>query len=242
MNRAKAGGRRLRRFPCLQFAAILGIAGFMSIATAPGIYAQTATGIYAAFTGAITAQPDDLVDSGVIGGQLGYRAPGSWFVFGEYLYAGKDFYYFEKSEWHMSASWLDVPSGSVSRNDWIFYRDRHAVGLAGGLSGAIGEVGFFGAAGVMLNLVLLSDAADSYPEFEQAATRSSIGESTVLFTTTFRGGVVWPAHAPVAGQAAVMVQLEPTRQSGDTGYLRRNTYFFLGVVFQTGPISSEGNV
>jgi hypothetical protein len=211
-------------------------------ATVMPLYAQTATGLYAALTGAVTSRPDELVGNGAVGGQVGFRMNPGWFFFGEYLYAGKDFYYPDGSDWKMAASWRDVPSGSASRGDWVFYRERHAVGLGGGLSGAVGPVGLFGAAGLMFNIVSLSDAADYYPEFQEAATTSSIGDSTVLFSTTLRAGVVWPPDSPFAGHGAVMVQLEPSDQAGDEGYLQRNTYFIFGVVFQTGPLMNGGGL
>lgn len=202
--------------------------------------AQTAPGPYAAITGAISAQPDDLIGNAAFGGQLGFRAPTGFLVIGEYLYAGKDFYFYEGSSWKMAASWSDVPSGSTSQSDWIFYRERHAVGVAAGFSGAIYRVGLFGAGGFMFNIVTLSEGADFYPEFEKAATQSSIGDSMVLFTTTLRGGIVYPARSPVAGHLALMVQLEPSDQLDDSRYYRRNTFILLGMSFQLGPLLTGG--
>jgi len=202
--------------------------------------AQTLTGAYATGVAAITSQPDDLTNSGAIGGQLGLRAPSGFIVFGEYLYTGKDYYFYDGSDWNVAASWYDVPSGSSSRGDWLFYRTRHVVGISGGFSGAIRRVGLFGAGGFMLNIVSLSDAAETYPEFEAVATQSSIGDSNVLFSTTVRGGVVYPADGHVAGSLSVMMQLEPTEQLGETRYLRRNTYIMFGLSVQTGPLLSGG--
>jgi hypothetical protein len=204
------------------------------------LYPQTRTGAFAAPIVAVTAQPDDLVGSGAIGGQLGVRTPSGLIVFGEYLYTGKDYYFYEGSEWKMAASWPDVPSGSARRNDWLFFRSRHAIGVATGYSGAVSGLGVFGAGGIMFNYVTVSDAADTYPEFEAAATQSSIGGSNVLFSLTARGGIVYPAESPVAGSLAVMFQLEPTQQLGETRYLRRNTYFLFGLTIQTGPLLTGG--
>lgn len=209
------------------------------VATAAS-YGQTATGPYVAFTGAIPLQPDDLIGNAAFGGQIGFRGPGGFLLLGEYLYAGKDFYFYDGSSWKMAASWLDLPSGSSSRGDWLFYRERHVVGLAAGFAGAFGQVGVFGAGGIMFNVVTLPEATDYYPEFEEAATRSSIGNSSVLFTTSLRAGVVYPARSPVAGHVAVLAQLEPSEQLGETRYYRRNTMFLVGMAFQIGPLLGGG--
>jgi hypothetical protein len=202
--------------------------------------AQTATGPYAAITGVISGQPDDLIGNAAFGGQIGYRTPTGFLLLGEYLYAGKDYYFYEDSSWKLAASWPDVPSGSTSRSDWIFYRERHAVGIAAGFSGAVHRVGLFGAGGLMFNIVTLSEGADYYPDFEKAATQSSIGDSTVLFTTTLRGGIVYPARSPVAGHLALMMQLEASDQLDDSRYYRRNTFILLGMSFQLGPLLTGG--
>mgnify|MGYP006287002573 CR=1 FL=1 len=211
------------------------------IATA-GIAEQTASGPYLAITGAGSIQPDDLVGNAAFGGPVGYRGGGGFLVLGEYVYAGKDFYYHDGSDWTIAASWPDVPSGSSSRSEWIFYRERHAVGIAAGGSGAVGRLGLFGAGGFMLNIVSLSSAAEYYPEFEQTAIQSSIGDSTALLTATLRGGVVYPARSSVAGLLAAMVQLEPSDQLGNTRYYRRNTLVFVGITFQLGPLLEGGGV
>jgi hypothetical protein len=231
--------RRIRFFRCCIPNATVSVAVVVLLfGLASNAIAQTKTGAFASALVAMTAQPDDLVGSGAIGGQIGLRAPTGFLVLGEYLYTGKDYYFYDGSGWKMAASWPDVPSGSTGRNDWLFYRSRHAAGLAAGYSGAVRRFGFFGAGGVMLNYVTLSDAADTYPEFETAATQSSIGGSNVLFSMTARGGIVYPAESAVAGSFTVMFQLEPTQQLGETRYLRRNTYFILGLTIQTGPILS----
>lgn len=209
--------------------------------------AQTADGLFTAGTVAFSLQPDDLIRSAAIGGQLGYRMPRGVLLMGEYLYAGKDFYYYDSSNrrWTMATGWPEVPSGSSSRSDWIFYRTRHIVGFALGGSGAplaayshaagpLSRLGLYGAVGFMLSIISVSEAEDTYPEFGKEAESSSIGDSRVLFTTTFRGGLVYPARSPVAGKLAYLVQLERNDDFGQEQYIRRNSLIFLGITLQPG--------
>lgn len=198
--------------------------------------AQTADGMFLAGTVGFSLQPDDLIGGAAVGGQLGFRFPGSLLLFGEYLYAGTDYYYYDSdnTRWTMATGWSEVPSRSTSRRDWLFYRTRHAVGVAAGLSGAYARIGAFGAAGLMLSFVNLSDAQDHYPEFTAAAEQSSIVDGRVLLTTTLRAGLVYPAEGLVAGQLAYMVQIENNDDAGEAQYIRRNSLIFLGLVIQSG--------
>jgi hypothetical protein len=209
--------------------------------------AQTADGLFTAGTVAFSLQPDDLIRSAAIGGQLGYRMPRGVLLLGEYLYADKDFYYYDSSakRWTMATGWPEVPSGSSSRSDWIFYRTRHIVGFALGGSGTplathtvaagpLSRLGLYGAVGIMLSIISVSEAEETYPEFGKEAGASSIGESRVLFTTTFRGGIVYPAQSPIAGKLAYLVQLERNDDFGQEQYIRRNSLIFLGMTLQPG--------
>ncbi len=223
-------------------AVIVTVVILSAIGTVEDVHAQTADGLYINGSVALAMQPDDLIGGAAVGGQVGFRFPGSLLLVGEYLYAGTDYYYYDSSqgEWTMAAGWSDVPSGSSSRDDWLFYRSRHIVGAAIGASGRVGQpgspyrIGLFGTAGFMLSIVDISDAEDYYPEFAEAAQSSSIGDSQVLFTTTLRGGLVYPAESTFAGQLAYLVQLERSDDFGEEHYFRRNSLLYLGVTVHLG--------
>lgn len=225
-------GHMIRRYVWVVFTSLLFFFGPLEDSAT-----QTRNGVFLAGTLAFALQPeDDLVDNTAIGAQIGYRFPGGLLILGEYLYTGTDYYYYDqdKRRWTMATGWSDVPSGPSSRSDWLFYRDRHAVGLAAGLSGRFAGVGLFTAAGFMLSIIDLSDAEDTYPDFAAAAEQSSIGDDRVLFSTTLRGGLVFPAESALAGQLAYVVQLDRDDDFGETRYFRRNSLIYLGVTIQHG--------
>jgi len=212
---------------------ILVLLGALAIMAAPRLAAQTAKGPFIAGELGIGLQTDDLVDGTALGGSLGYRFPSGLLLVGTYLFAGTDYYYFEASPgWQQAPSWADVPNGGSSSNDWLFYRQRHVVGLAAGLSGSAGPVGIFGTAGLMLNVLSLSDAEDYYPEFSQAAEQSSIAGGRVLATTAVRAGVSYPAEGTVAGTLSYMVNFDRIEDATTTSYFRRNSLIIVGVSFQ----------
>lgn len=214
---------------------LFGLVGILTLLWAPEATAQTAHGTFLAGEVGIGLETDDLVDGSSIGGSLGYRFSGGLLLIGNYLYTGTDFYYFESdSGWQRAATWSAVPSGPSTRSDWIFYRRRHVIGLGAGLSGSLGPVGVFGTAGLMLNIVAVSEAEEYYPEFRDAAEESSIAGGRTLATTALRGGVTYPAHGSVAGTLSWMVNFESIEDTDSTSYFRRNSVVLLGVSVQAG--------
>ncbi|MEX2443925.1 MAG: hypothetical protein WD492_09990 [Alkalispirochaeta sp.] len=209
--------------------------GALTVVTALGAAAQTAGGLFLAGEVGIGIETDDLVDGSALGGSLGYRFPGGLLLVGSYLFAGTDFYYFEAdSGWQQAPSWSEVPSGGSRRGDWIFYRQRHVVGMSAGLSGRVGPVGVFGTGGLMLNVVSLSDAEDYYPEFTEAAEESSIAGGRTLTTTTVRAGLVYPARGSFAGTLSWMVNFDRIADAATPSYFQRNSLVVIGVSIQAG--------
>jgi hypothetical protein len=214
---------------------IWGIVGVLTLAWVPWVSAQTVSGPFLAGEVGIGLETDDLVDGSSIGGSLGYRFSGGLLLVGNYLYAGTNFYYFENGAgWRHAPTWSAVPSGSSSRSDWIFYRRRHVIGFGAGLSGRLGPVGVFGTAGLMLNVVAVSEAEEYYPEFRDAAEESSIAGGRTLATTALRGGLTYPAHGSVAGTLSWMVNFDSIEEADSTAYFRRNSLILLGVSVQAG--------
>lgn len=204
----------------------------------PDTFAQTVDGPFLAGEIGIGLETDDLVGGSAIGGSLGYRFPRGLLIIGNYLYTGTDYYYFESDTgWQQAASWSDVPSGTISQGDWIFYRRRHVIGLGAGLSGRLGPVGAFGTAGLMLNIVAVSDAEEYYPEFRDVAENSSIVGGRTLATTALRAGLVYPAEGSVAGTLSWLVNFDSIEDAGSTSYFRRNSLILIGVSFQAGGTS-----
>ncbi|MFO7848939.1 MAG: hypothetical protein R6V67_03160 [Spirochaetia bacterium] len=211
----------------------------MSLLTAQPAAAQSAEGVFISGVGTTALQPDDLIGNAGLGVQAGFRFSSGLLFMGEYLYTGKDYYYYDfegNKRWEKAASWSDVPlSSDVSRDEYIFYRTRHVLGGAAGFSAAVDQIGLFGAAGLTFNIIALADAADNYPEFEEAAVESSIGNGTVLMTTNLRAGLVFPAEGPIAGQLAYMVMFEGDGDTaGEQTYIRRNSLIYLGVSLHLG--------
>ncbi len=208
--------------------------GALAIMAVPYVSAQTATGPYVAGELGIGLQTDDLVDGAALGGSLGYRFPGGLLIVGTYLFAGTDYYYFEAGPgWQQAPSWGEVPSGGSS-GDWLFYRQRHVIGIAAGLSGSVGPVGIFGTGGLLLNALSLSDAEEYYPEFSEAAEQSSIASGRVLATTAVRAGVSYPAQGAFAGTLSYLVNFDRIDDTTTTSYFRRNSLIILGFSFQAG--------
>lgn len=206
------------------------------LCAAPGLEAQTRTGPFVGATFALVDRPDELAGDAAFGGHIGIRSPLGLVVMGEYLYAGKDFYYFDSANarWSGPVRWSQVPSGESSRSDWQFYRRRHVVGGSVGLSYPLGRLGLYSTAGIMINIVEPSDVADSYPAFKDAVTSSSLGEGPVFASYAFRFGAVYPARALIAGQVSYAVSF----RNGDLGdndrYIRSNDLFLVGFVIQPG--------
>lgn len=205
-------------------------------ATAGVATAQTKTGPFLGASVAIASNPDDLMGSAAIGGQLGFRSPLGIFLLGEYLFAGTDFYYFDsgRGEWSKPVSWSEVPAGNASRSDWQFYRRRHVLGGSVGLGYHVRDLGFYSAIGLLFNIIDLSSAAESYPAFEAAATESSIDSGTVEASTVFRIGLVYPARSFIAGSISYLLVFQRGDLPGEEGYVQRNGLIMLGVVLQPG--------
>ena len=168
-------------------------AAFLTIvllAVAVGAGAQTSTGFTISFRGGVPDPQNVFVDRGVVGGMVGYRTANALLFAFDYLYIGKDYYYFENGSWSDGVGWSDVPSGESSRSDWIFYRSRQLISPSVGLSGPVGPVGLYATVGVNLTFVVLSDARSAYPGFSKAADTSP----TKLMPVA-RGGVRWPARS-----------------------------------------------
>ena len=89
----------------------------------PSAYGQCAPGVFVLPEVTVSAHTEDALSTVSAGGQIGFRNSSGLFLFGEYLYAGKDFYYYDSDEreWVRAASWQHVPSGSSSRGFWLFY-------------------------------------------------------------------------------------------------------------------------
>lgn len=216
---------------------LIGMAAFtlVWVAATP---AQTADGPFLSGEIGIGLETDDLVDGSSIGASLGHRFSGGFLLVGNYLYTGTDYYFFESDAgWRQAASWSEVPNGSSSQGDWIFYRRRHVIGLTGGLSGRLGPVGAFGVAGIMLNIVALSEAEEYYPEFRDAAEQSSIAGGRTLATPAFRAGLTYPAEGALAGTLSWMVNFDSIEEADSTSYFRRNSMILLGVSIQAGGTS-----
>jgi hypothetical protein len=213
------------------------IAGLL-IGAPVSLFAQTATGPWIAGELAFSMESNDVVDGVLVGGQVGFRSPGGLIFLGEYLFAGTDYYYYTASDgWLLAPDWSSVPSGSSSRSDWLFYRQRHLVGLAAGLSGSILDVGLFAAGGFSLTLISLSEAADFYPEFAESASQSSLGARRVQVRPSVRAGVTWPAQSVIAGQLTWLVTVPPEaerRALEDRGWLRASSIITIGVVLHLG--------
>jgi len=214
---------------------VLVLLGALGVMAVPRVTAQTASGAFISGELGIGLETDDLVDGIALGGSVGYRFPRGLLLMGTYLFAGTDYYYFEEGTgWQKSPSWADVPNGGSSSNDWLFYRQRHVVGLAAGLSGSVGPVGVFGTGGVLLNVLSLSDAEDYYPDFSTAAEQSSIAGGRVLATTAIRAGISYPAEGTVAGTLSYMVNFDRIDDTTTTSYFQRNSLIIVGVSFQAG--------
>lgn len=210
--------------------------GLMGILCGKTLDAQTRTGPFLGADLAIAGNPDDLFGSAAIGADIGFRTPLGLVFLGEYLFAGTDFYYFDSAdgEWSKPVSWSEVPSGNTSRGDWLFYRRRHVLGGSVGLGYHVQDLGFYSTIGFLLNILDLSPAAENYPAFEEAATRSSIGYSTVEASTVFRVGLVYPAQSIVAGRLSYLFLFQRDDIPGESGYITRNGLLMLSVVFQPG--------
>ncbi|MFW6388010.1 MAG: hypothetical protein ACOC0B_01925 [bacterium] len=210
---------------------------FFAFATLATVEAQTAPGGYGAGILGFGIRTDDLVESAALGVQGGYRSSGGVLFMGEYLYLGRDFYYFDFDDeriWKRADSWSSVPSPEADINDWLFTRSRHMLGAAAGFSGVFGPAGLYGAGGLALSWLSVSDAEDEYPEFGEAARQSSLGDSGVLVTPTIRGGMVVPANSVIAAQVSYMLMLERGDDSSELGYVRRNSLLYIGLVVQPG--------
>lgn len=208
-----------------------------ALASIASVEAQTAPGGYGAGILAFGIQTDDLVESAALGLQGGYRSPGGLLFMGEYLYLGRDFYYFDFDDervWRRAESWSDVPSGENDLDEWLFTRSRNMLGAAVGFAGEFGPIGLYGAGGLAMSWLSVSDAEEEYPEFGDAARKSSIGDGSVLLTPTLRGGMVAPANSLVAAQVSYMLMLERADDSTEFGYIRRNSLLYLGLVIQPG--------
>ena len=208
------------------------------LCTAPELDAQTRTGPFVGGTFALVDRPDELAGDVALGGYIGIRNSFGLVLMGEYLYAGKDFYYFDSasSSWSGPVRWSQVPSGESSRSEWQFYRRRHVVGGSVGLSYPFGRLGLYSTAGIMLNIVDPSDVADSYPAFKDAVNAPSLGDGPVFASYAFRFGAVYPARALIAGQFAYVASF----RNGDLGdndrYIRSNDLFLIGFVIQPGQL------
>ena len=202
--------------------------------TAQLVDAQTRSGLFFGGNVAVASNPDDLIGTAAVGGHIGVRFPLGLVLLGEYLYAGKDFFFFDSGagEWSKPVAWRDVPSGDSSRGDWLFYRRRHVVGGSAGVGFSVGDLGIYSTIGILLNIVDLSDAADSYPAFREAATESSIDNGNVLRSTAFRVGLVYPAQSLIAGQLSYVLIFGRDDLPDEDEYIRRNGLLMLGVVIQ----------
>lgn len=195
---------------------------------------QTASGVFITGEIGLAPAPDDFVGEAALGGMLGYRTGGG-ILFGlEYLWAGTDYYYFDDDRWLRAPGWSAVPAGTTARENWLFFRDRHVVGLSAGLSGSFWLVGVYATGGILLNLITMSEAAEFYPEFAAAATETAYGPATLIATGSARVGIVIPAEGAIAGTAAWMVGFDRPDTVGTPGYFRRNSLFFIGVTVQAG--------
>lgn len=196
--------------------------------------AQSASGAFLTGQVGLGLRTDDLISGSAVGAAFGFRFPAGLVLAMDYLYAGTDFYYWDGGSWIQAAGWADVPDNGVGRADWNFYRRRHAVGLAGGISGQAGPLGLFATAGLLLGIIELSDAAEFYPEFRDAARVSSIGSSTVVVDPVLRAGLQFPARGAVSGTLAWMVTFD-REPAADTGrYVQRNSLLLLGISLQQG--------
>lgn len=228
----KAGHRRWgTRWTGGAFLALAAIVAFVGVAP---VAAQSATGAFLSGQVGIALQTDDLIGGSAVGAALGFRFPGGLLLAMDYLFAGTDFYYWDGGSWIQAAGWSEVPDNGVGRSDWNFYRRRHALGLGGGLSGEAGPLGLFATGGILIGIIELSDAAEFYPEFRDAAAVSSLGASTVIVDPVLRAGLQFPARGAVSGTLAWMVTFdrEPAADAGR--YVQRNSLLLLGVSFQQG--------
>ncbi|TVQ21918.1 MAG: hypothetical protein EA383_16330 [Spirochaetaceae bacterium] len=211
----------------------------------PQLSAQTVSGAYVGATVAGRPVPDDVFGSFAVGLQGGYRFPAGLFLSGEYMYAGRDYYYFDfdgDRSWKQAASWSDVPSGDASASEWLFFRERHILGVAAGLAVPVGQVGLFGAAGFSISIIDLSDAEDNYPEFADAARESSIGSGTAEVSPSLRAGITFPASSLVSAQLSYGVVFR--QEIGDDvaagAYLWRNGLISVAVVLNVGALPGGG--
>ncbi len=201
-------------------------------------HSQAQTGGYLSAVVATALQPDDIIGSLGAGFQGGYRFPWGLLLVGDVLYTGTDYYYFDFDdgrEWRQAGSWREVPSGSVRRGDWPFYRTRFLLGGAAGLSGSIARVGLFSTVGFMLSILDFPDISEDYPEFADAAIVSSIGNDDVQVSTSVRAGVVYPVGGSISGQLSYMVLLTTEEDDfGEREWLQRNGLIYLGVTVNFG--------
>ena len=207
--------------------------------------AQTVTGGYVGATVAGRPVPDDVFGSFAAGLLGGYRFPGGLFLSGEYMYAGRDYYYFDfdgDRSWKQAASWPEVPSGDVPPSEWLFFRERHILGVAAGIAVPLGPVGLFGAPGFSISIIDLSDAQHDYPEFADAARESSIGSGTAEISPSLRAGIVLPASSLVSAQLSYGVVFRQEIDDDDAAgaYLWRNGLISVAVVLNIGALPGGG--
>lgn len=216
----------------------ISLAGLLLVVGAAAtVYGQTTSGMYLALGGSAALEPEDVIGTAGVGVQVGYRWPWGILVQGDFWYTGKDFYYFDTDSraWRQAASWREVPSRGVSRGDWPFYRERLLLGLGAGLSGRIRSVGLFSTVGFMVSVLDIAEMGDSYPEFADAATVSSMGEVESEVNAAVRAGVVWPADKPVSGQLSYLVLLrDDSDVAGERAWIQRNSLITLGVTLHLG--------
>ncbi len=168
---------------------VVSVLSLSILAALPG-WTQTSTGFTVSVRGGVPQPENEFIERGVVGGMVGYRTPRALLFAIDFLYAGKDYYYFEKGRWSEGVEWSQVPAGVSGRSDWIFYRSRNVLSPSVGASLPLGAVGVYATAGVNFSFVVLSDARDAYPGFAAAAERSPASVVPVV-----RGGLRWPARS-----------------------------------------------
>jgi len=107
----------------------------------------------------------------------------------DYLYTGKDYFYFSDAVWHGPSPWYEVKiaTPSAEESSWIFYQTCHYLSPQGMLLIPVAGIDLIFSAGPALSFVVASEASEYYPE-EKALFEDEASKLNVFLGYSFKLG------------------------------------------------------